>query len=699
MSAPDPRPERTMAVDPVCGMYVDEATSTLKAVVRSRTYYFCSQTCVDTFLAPEREARRLRRDIAISFGLGIPALALSLLMLVPIVIASVPVTNLILFLLATPVQFGPGMRFYRGTRDAIRNRSANMDVLIAMGTTAAWGYSTVVTFVPAALTDPSTYFDTAAIIIALILLGKYFEEIAKARASDALRKLADLQPRTATVVRDGQEEQVPVELVRVEDVFLVRPGERVPVDGTVIEGYTSVDESMLTGESLPVEKTVGDTLIGATINRTGLVKARAAKVGQDTALAQIIRLVEDAQVSRAPIQRIADRVAAVFVPAVIGIATVTAIGWLLAPRAFTFALSAFIAVLIIACPCALGIATPAAIMVGTGKGAENGLLIKGGEYLEKARRVTTVVFDKTGTLTVGRPSVTDVVDLSDRGWREVLRLAAAAERGSEHPLAEAIVRKATEERLALPEPRGFEAVPGAGVRATVEGVSVLLGNRRMMASSGVDVGDAETAVVGLEADGKTAMLLAVDGRLAGLLAVADTVKPSAAPSVAALRKIGVDVVMLTGDNRRTGEAIAKQAGIERVIAEVLPDQKVTAVKELQAAGQVVAMVGDGINDAPALAQADVGIAVGSGTDVAMEAGGIVLVREDLRDVVAALQLSRRTVSKIKQNLFWAFFYNTALIPVAALGLINPILAAAAMGFSSVSVVANSLTLRRFRPSI
>jgi len=687
-----------MAVDPVCGMYVDEATSGLTAVVGGRTYYFCSETCMDTFLAPEQEAKRLRRDIAISFGLGIPALVLSLVMLVPIVVVSVEVTNLILFLLATPVQFGPGLRFYRGTRDAIRNRSANMDVLIAMGTSAAWGYSTVVTFIPIAFADLSTYFDTAAIIIALILLGKYFEEIAKARASDALRKLADLQPRTATVVRDGREEQVPIELVQVEDVFIVRPGERISIDGVVIEGYTSVDESMLTGESLPVEKTVGDALIGATMNKTGLVKARATKVGQDTALAQIIKLVEDAQVSRAPIQRLADRVAAVFVPAVIGIATVTAIGWILSPRPFTFALSAFIAVLIIACPCALGIATPAAIMVGTGKGAENGLLIKGGEYLEKARRVTTVVFDKTGTLTVGKPSVTDVVDLSGYGRTEILRLAGAAERGSEHPLAEAIVRKAEEERLELPEPRGFEAIPGAGIRATVDGAAVLLGNRRMMTTFGVDTQRSETAIGGLEAQGKTVMLLGVDGRLVGLLAVADTIKPSAPRAVSALREMGVEVVMLTGDNRRTGEAIAKQAGIDRVIAEVLPEEKVAKVKELQAEGKVVAMVGDGINDAPALAQSDVGIALGSGTDVAMEAGGIVLIKDDLRDVVASLQLSRRTVSKIKQNLFWAFFYNTALIPVAALGFINPILAAGAMGFSSVSVVSNSLTLRRFRPS-
>ncbi len=688
-----------MAVDPVCGMYVDEATTSLKAVVRGRTYYFCSESCMKTFLAPEQEMKRLERDLIVSFGLGIPALLLSLPMLAGFMIISIEVSNLILFLLATPVQFWPGRRFYLGTRDAIRNRSANMDVLIAMGTTAAWLYSTLVTVLPWAFADRSTYFDTAAIIIALILLGKYFEEIAKGRASEALRKLMDLQPRTATVV-DSREEQVPVELVEVDDVVLVRPGERIPVDGVVVDGYTSVDESMITGESMPVEKQVGDPVIGATINKTGLIKARASKVGQDTALAQIIRLVEDAQTSRAPIQRLADVVASYFVPAVIAAASLTAIVWLLGfQRPFTFALSTFIAVLIIACPCALGIATPAAIMVGTGKGAENGLLIKGGEYLEKTRRITTVVFDKTGTLTVGRPSVTDIVDLSGRGRIDILRLAGGAERGSEHPLAEAIVRKAQEEGVSLAEPRSFEAFPGAGIRADVSGYRVLLGNRRLMESFLVKVADAEDRIAELESQGKTVMLVAVDGRLVGLIAVADTIKPHAAEAVATLRRMGIEVVMLTGDNRRTAEAIAKQAGIDRAIAEVLPDQKASVVKQLQAEGKIVAMVGDGVNDAPALAQSDVGIALGSGTDVAMEAGGIVLMKDDLRDVVASLQLGRRTVSKIRQNLFWAFFYNTVLIPVAAVGLISPVLAAAAMGFSSVSVVTNSLTLKRFRPSL
>lgn len=712
-----------MATDPVCGMYVDERTSTLKAVVRGRTYWFCSQTCLETFAAPEKEVRRLKRLTAFSLSIGLSLFAVALGMelgwwLMDVMVAA----NVAFFAAATPVQFVAGWRFYRGTRDAIRNRSANMDVLIAMGTTAAWAYSSVITFLPFAgvpVTDPSTYYDTAAVIIGLILLGKHFEEIAKGRAGDAIRKLMDLAPRTARVVRDGREEEIAVELVQVDDVVIVKPGERIPVDGVIIEGSSAIDESMITGESIPVDKKEGDVAIGATINKTGLLRIRATKVGADTTLNQIIRLVEDAQVARAPIQRLADRVSAVFVPAVIAIASVAAVLWYVALfPAFqstvavyglhtpaTASLFVLVAVLIIACPCALGIATPAAIMVGTGKGAENGVLIKGGEYLEKAHKLTTVVFDKTGTLTKGKPSVTDVVPLADLSESDILRLAASAERGSEHPLAEAIVRVAVERGLALEDPRDFEAVPGHGVRARVGARAVLLGNRKLMAQAGIPLGDAEESVSRLESEGKTAMLLAVDGTLVGAIAVADTPKDHSAEAVRALKAMGIEVLMLTGDNPRTAEAIARQVGVDRVIAEVLPGEKAAEVKGLQAQGKVVAMVGDGINDAPALAQADVGIALGSGTDVAMEAGGIVLIKDDLRDVVAAIQLSRSTVRKIRQNLFWAFFYNTALIPVAAgvlvsLGvLLDPILAGAAMGFSSVSVVMNSMTLRRFTPSL
>ncbi len=701
--------ENSMATDPVCGMYVDEGTH-LTATARGRTYYFCSETCRETFLAPQKELARLKRLTALSLGIGIPLFVVGLGQGLGWWLAGLEEpANLVFFLLATPVQFIAGGRFYRGFADAIRNRSANMDVLIAIGTTAAWGYSAVVTFLPyagIALADHGTYYDTAAVIIGLILLGKYFEEIAKRRASDAIRKLMDLTPRMAHVVRDGQEVEVPVERVKVDDHLVVRPGERIPVDGLIVEGSSAVDESMITGESIPVDKKAGDIAIGATLNKTGLLRIRATRVGADTTLNQIIKLVEDAQVARAPIQRVVDRVASVFVPAVVGIAAFTLFVWLVPlGESIAHSLIFFIAVLIIACPCALGIATPAAIMVGTGKGAEYGLLIKGGEYLEKAHKLTTVVFDKTGTLTQGRPSVTAITPLGAFSEADVLRFAASAERGSEHPLGEAIVRAATDRGIPVDSSVDFEAIPGEGVRARVAGRAVLVGNRRLIASTGIPLATAEVLMDRLEASGKTAMLSAVDGVLAGVIGVADTLKPHSAEAVRALRGMGIEVLMLTGDNRRTAEAIARQAGIDRVIAEVLPSQKVDKIKKLQEEGRIVAMVGDGINDAPALAQSDVGIALGSGTDVAVEAGGIVLIKDDLRDVVASIQLSRRTVQKIRQNLFWAFVYNTALIPLAAgvlagIGIVlNPIIAGAAMGFSSVSVVMNSMTLRRFTPHV
>src|SRR2546422_3365927 len=696
-----------MATDPVCGMYVDEGTH-LTAIVRGRKYYFCSETCLETFTAPAREMARLRRLAAFSLGIGIPLFVVGLGQSLGWWLMRLEGTvNLVFFVLATPVQFVAGFRFYRGFADAIRNRSANMDVLIAIGTTAAWGYSAVVTFLPflgVRLADQGTYYDTAAVIIGLILLGKYLEEIARGKAGDAIRKLMDLAPRTARVVRDGREEEVPVGLVQVGDVLAVRPGEHVPVDGVVVSGFSALDESMITGESMPIEKKAGDSVIGATINKTGLLRVHATRVGADTALNQIIKLVDDAQASRAPIQRLADRVASVFVPAVVAIAAITFFVWsvpLQVPVAHSLVF--FIAVLIIACPCALGIATPAAIMVGTGKGAENGLLIKGGEYLEKAHKLTTVVFDKTGTLTRGKPSVTDVRAIGTIREDEILRLSASAEKGSEHPLGEAIVRAASERALPVEDPEDFEAIPGQGIRARVQGHAVLLGNRKLFEAAGIRFAGAESAIQAIESDGKTAMLLSVDGEVAGVIGVADTLKDHSVETVRALKAMGVQVIMLTGDNRRTAEAIARAAGIDQVIAEVAPGEKAEKIKELQAQGRIVAMVGDGINDAPALAQSDVGIALGSGTDVAMEAGGSVLVKDGPPGVVAAIQLSRRTVQKIRQNLFWAFFYNTALIPLAAgtlavVGIVlNPIVAGAAMGFSSVSVVMNSMTLRRFRP--
>ncbi len=697
-----------MATDPVCGMYVDEGTH-LTAVVRGRKYYFCSETCLETFTAPEKELGRLKRLTLFSLGIGIPLFVIGLGQgLGWWLMGLEEPLNLVFFFLATPVQFVAGYRFYRGFFDAIRNKSANMDVLIAIGTSAAWAYSAVVTFLPllgVPVADKGTYYDTAVVIIGLILLGKYFEEIAKGKAGDAIRKLMDLAPQTARVVRDDHEEEILVELVQVDDLVIVRPGERIPVDGVIVGGFSAVDESMITGESIPVEKKVGDTAIGATINRTGLLRIRATRVGADTTLNQIIKLVEDAQASRAPIQRLADRVASVFVPAVVGIAAFTFFLWAVPlGESVAHALVFFIAVLIIACPCALGIATPAAIMVGTGKGAENGLLIKGGEYLEKAHKLTTAVFDKTGTLTKGRPSVTDIVPVGSISEAEILRLAASAERGSEHPLGEAIVQAAASRGVTMEDPSDFEAIAGQGVRAAIGEHRILIGNRSLMVSAGIPVAD-ESVLQAMESAGKTAMILAVDGRVAGVIAVADTLKEHSIEAVRSLKAMGIEVIVLTGDNRRTAEAIARQVGVDRVIAEVLPAQKADVIRSLQNQGKIVAMVGDGINDAPALAQSDVGIALGSGTDVAMEAGGIVLIKDDLRDVVASIQLSRRTVQKIRQNLFWAFFYNTALIPIAAgvlagIGIVlNPIIAGAAMGFSSVSVVMNSMTLRRFKPQL
>src|SRR3989442_1630894 len=697
-----------MAADPVCGMYVDEGTH-LTAIVRGRKYYFCSETCLETFTAPAREMARLRRLAAFSLGIGIPLFVVGLGQSLGWWLMRLEGTvNLVFFVLATPVQFVAGFRFYRGFADAIRNRSANMDVLIAIGTTAAWGYRPVVTFLPflgVRLADQGTYYDAAAVILGLILLGKYLEEIARGKAGDAIRKLMDLAPRTAGVIRDGREEEVPVERVQVGDVLAVRPGERVPVDGVVVSGFSALDESMITGESMPIEKKAGDSVIGATINKTGLLRVHATRVGADTALNQIIKLVDDAQASRAPIQRLADRVASVFVPAVVGIAAFTFFLWSVPlGESVAHALVFFIAVLIIACPCALGIATPAAIMVGTGKGAENGLLIKGGEYLEKAHKLTTALFDKTGTLTKGHPSVTDVVPVGAISEAEILRLAASAEKGSEHPLGQAIVQAASA-RGVMEDPRDFEAIPGQGVRAVIGEHRILIGNRSLMVSAGIPVDAAESILRAMEDAGKTAMILAVDGRVAGVIAVADTLKEHSIEAVRSLKAMGIEVIMLTGDNRRTAEAIARQVGVDQVIAEVLPAQKADVIKNLQKQGKIVAMVGDGINDAPALAQSDVGIALVSCTDVAMEAGGIVLIKDDLRDVVASIQLSRRTVQKIRQNLFWAFFYNTALIPIAAgvlagIGIVlNPIIAGAAMGFSSVSVVMNSMTLRRFKPQL
>ena len=690
--------------DPICGMYVDEHTAKIKKTIRGTTYYFCSESCLRQFEKPEVELRRLKTLVSIGVILTVPTMILTYVPALPQTL-----NNYLLLLLSAPVQFGVGLRFYRGMHDALRNRMGNMDTLIAIGTTAAWIYSFIVTVQPSAFPSNAVYFDTSVLIITLVLLGNTLEYMSKGKASEAVRKLLDLQSRTARIVRDGNEIDVPVEEVQVGDVFVVRPGERVPVDGVVLEGHTSIDQSMITGESMPIEKKVADQVIGGTINKTGFVRARAEKVGADTVLSKIIQLVEEAQMARAPIQRLADRISGYFVPAVLMIATISALAWYFVGHiGLNFAMLAFVSVVIIACPCALGIATPAAVMVGTAKGAEQGILIKGGEHLESAQKVDTVVFDKTGTLTRGEPTVTDIVAFRGFQKEDVLRYAAVAERRSEHSLGEAVRSEARRMGLQVSEPESFEAVPGMGVRCRYDGHDIKFGNTTLMSDSGDTLSvEAERQISTLEEQGKTAMILSVDKSIVGLIGVADTIKEHSAQAVKQLKQMGIQVIMVTGDNDKTARAIGEKLGIERVLSEVLPDQKERVVREIQHEGRRVAMVGDGVNDAPALAAADVGIAIGSGTDVAVETGGIVLIRDDPRDVVTAIQLSKRTMQKIKQNLFWAFAYNAILIPVAAGALVPflgagmydylPFLAAGAMAFSSVTVVGNSLLLSRFNP--
>lgn len=612
---------------------------------------------------------------------------------------------LVQIFLTLPIMIA-GYRFYTVGFRALWLRSPNMDSLIAIGTSAAAIYSIYATYKITqgyVMFVESLYFETAGVIITLILLGKSLEAVSKGKTSEAIKKLMGLAPKTAIVIKNGHEIETPIEEVMVDDIILVKPGSKIPVDGVVVEGSTAIDEAMLTGESMPVDKKPGDKVFAASINKNGLIKFKATKIGSDTALAQIIKLVEDAQSSKAPIAQMADIVSGYFVPIVFIIAVLAFGGWMLAGKDFIFALTIFISVLVIACPCALGLATPTAIMVGTGKGAENGILIKGGEALEITHKIKTIVFDKTGTITEGKPEVTDIVTVNGTDRLRILQLVASAEKGSEHPLGEAIVRGAEKENLSMLPVSGFEALTGRGIRVTIEGTEILAGNLKLMNEQGISIQNMETESNRLASEGKTPMYIAFDRKISGIIAVADVVKQSSARAIKRLTEMGIEVAMITGDNKRTAEAIANQVGITRVLSEVLPQDKSNEVKKLQAEGKKVAMVGDGINDAPALAQADIGIAIGSGTDVAMESADIVLMHSDLMAVPTAIQLSKSTIHNIKQNLFWAFAYNVAGIPVAAgvlylLGgpLLNPVFAAAAMSLSSVSVLTNALRLKRFK---
>jgi len=683
----------------------------IKKAIKDAGYTPVEETTVDR----EKEARRreistLRIKFIVSLAFAAPLLYFAMGSHVGLPQPSIPDWSMALLqvLLATPI-IGAGYQFYTvGLRAVLKSYRASMDTLVALGTGTAYLYSLAISILiwigNPNYTSHDLYYEVAGLLIVFILLGRMLEALAKGRTSESIRKLLALQPKTALVVRDGKEQEVPVEEVIVGDTVIVKPGGNVPVDGVVLEGSSSVDQSLLTGESIPVEKNVGDEVIGGTMNKSGWLKFKAARVGSDTALAQIVRLVEEAQGSKAPVQRLADTVSAYFVPTVLGIGLVTFLAWYLSGSTLSFSLTAFIAVIIIACPCALGLATPTAVIVGTGKGAENGILIRDAATLEKACQVNTVVFDKTGTLTRGKPEVTDIIPVSKpHSTDEILRLAAAAERRSEHHLSEAIVAKAEERKLAIPEIDSFTAIAGKGVEARYDKTTILVGNRKLFADKGIDIKAAEGGITKLEEEGRTVVLVGIEGKLIGIIAIADTAKPSAVETVAWLKRQGKQVVMITGDNRRAAESIARSLGIDRVLAEVLPEDKANEIKRLQDKGEKVAMVGDGINDAPALVQADVGIAIGSGTDIAIESGGIVLVKEDLRDVARTLDLSCYTMRKIRQNLFWAFFYNVISIPIAAgvlypfYGfLLNPIIAGAAMAFSSVSVVTNSLSMRRYK---
>lgn len=663
-------------------------------------------------IARRQELKEGYRTLVFAAVLTIPIVAVSMTYdFWPNGFLNASARNFLLLVLATPVQFYAGLRYYRGTYWAIRNRRANMDTLVVLGTTAAWAYSFVATVLPDVVSSRNVYFDTSAAIITLVLAGKYLELRSRGATSEAIVKLMSLQPPKATMIRDGMEVEVGIEELVEGDVVVVKPGERVPVDGEVMAGESAVDESLVTGESIPQEKSTGSHVTGGTVNLGGILKVRATRVGRNTTLAQIVKLVEDAQSTKAPIERVADTVAGYFVPAVMAVAVITFAFWYFVGSGYwevgdplTFSLTVFVAVLVIACPCALGLATPTAIVVGTGRGAEIGILIKDATALETAHRLTTVIFDKTGTLTRGEPRVVRIEPAPGVTQKQLLQLAGSAEKGSEHVLSRAVIAAAEDAGLVLNQPETSTAIPGEGVSALVNGSEITVGNRRMFSRKDLSLGPLEDKMEEMENQGMTVMLCAADGKVLGLIGVADTLKPEAREAVAALKDLGLKVVMLTGDNERTARAIAKEAGIEEFRAQVLPADKAAVVKSFQDNKEVAAMVGDGINDAPALAKADIGVALGTGTDIALESGNIVLVGEDLKGVVSAIKLSKRTFAKIRQNLFWALFYNTASIPIAAgvlypltNWLLSPIIAAAAMALSSVSVVTNASLLKRFEP--
>jgi len=683
--------------DPVCGMDVDKDKA-IKRKIGDRTYYFCCESCAVIYEKPEQELKAMKRRVAVTLA-GVIAVA-GLRVLIPFglvaalmsfSIVGISAYSLVTFIVSTPIVWIAGWPIILGAYKSLRNRAINMDVLVAAGVVAGWTYGAANAFFPQVAVEQG-YLEIAVGILAFVLLGKYIEESIRRKSAASIRRLLELQPTIARVLKDGKEVEIPIDELQVGDLIIVKPGEKIPTDGVVVSGYSSVDEKIITGESIPVEKNVGNEVIGATVNKTGLLRVKATRVGEETALAQIVHLVEEAQTSSAPVQKFADRVVAKFVPVVFSVAAVSFTYWYLT-SGFSAAFFVLLAVLLIACPCALGIATPTAILAGVGKGAEYGVLLRSGEYVEKARKLKTVVFDKTGTLTKGEPSVTDIVPSSGYKDKDVLRFAAIAEKGSEHPLAEAIVKAAQRSESNIPDAESFEAVPGQGVRCTWEKKKILLGNRKLMQEEKVPIEQLEDNVQKLEEQGKTVMILAVNGKPAGIVAAMDTPKDNAIEAIRKLKSMKLEVAMLTGDNERTARAIAKQLEIDHVIANVLPWEKVNAIKQMQSEGKTVAMVGDGINDAPALAQADIGIAIGSGTDIAKETGGIVLIRDDLRDVALGVELSKKTMKKINSNLFWAFIYNTVMIPVAAAGLLNPMFAAGAMAISSLTVVSNSATLK------